>query len=259
MQWHQSTLKLRLFDIKLLAKASVAALLILTSCTAIAGASTIQSLAIDHYDNAQQNAALAEDLVYYDPHYLSHKIPAYTREIQQQIQIGYFVENTDNVSYRIAYHLKEDKNTQQSLEQLKKDFADFIPKLAAQHASKNDLFTQLVPVGNDWLDSLFTQPVDSTLEKSSEILQFSIDDQQLGVYLDLVKRHYGKPTHRSYQRSQFYEAFNKTPESVSLFYLQHFSKGRTLTIRLSVHENDGQWQVMGFNILGANTRLKNKP
>jgi hypothetical protein len=212
--------------------------------------SEVQSIPINLYDNSRQNTALAEELVHYDPRYLSYQLPSFNTSVQPHIQLGYFSDSQGNVSYRIAYDLDAEA-LQGKIPSLENEFESYIPKLAQQHTDKLALFSRLAPVGDLWLESLFNEPVDHTLENSSELLQFAINDQQLSIYLALVKRHHGKPQIRTYKRAQFYEAHGTVPESVSLYYKQVFTNNRELTIRVSLHETQGEWKVMGFNVQGG--------
>ena len=52
----------------------------------------------------------------------------------------------------------------------------------------------------------------------------------------------------SFVRAQYYEAFEEIPESVSLFYLAKFDNQKSKTIRISMHQQNQKWLVMGFNI-----------
>lgn len=217
----------------------------------------IQDIPIKVYNKPQDNIQLAQELVYYDPAYLNHKLPSFNPTLREHIQLGYFVSKQGGANYRIAYDAKAEAIASQ-LATLKKAFSDYIPQLAKQHASKSALFEQLIPLGDTWLDSLFNQSIDHTLANSSELLQFSINDEQLSIYLELVKQHYGEPQDRTYQRAQFYEAHNDIPESVSLFYQQAFASNRSLTIRVSLHQQRDEWKVMGLNIQGVNTRRESK-
>ena len=221
-------------------------LILLTGCSF--NINDIQSIDISVYSDNDKNVSLAKDLIYYDPRYISFKVPSLNEETAKGIKLGYFIRSSDGQpSYRVTYNLTV-LAVASNIDELKLQFEKFIPELASFHASKYDLFQELAPKGNSWVDSLFNSPVTETLKKSSKILQESVTEEQLTNILEKISNEYGQPKSIKYVRAQYYEEFENLPESVSLYYLQSYPDSKKLMIRVSLHQVNGKWLVMGINV-----------
>jgi len=200
-----------------------------------------------HQDN-EKNAKLAEDLIYYDPRYIAHKINSYNEQTARGLKLGYFVRSSDGkASYRITYSLKLPAVVSNH-ETLKAEFEAYIPQLAAFHASKEKLFKKLSPVGEKWANSMLEQSATTILVKSSSLLRDTVTEKKFADFLENISAEYGKRESTVYVRAQYYEAFENIPESVSLYYKQSFSSKKNAMVRISMHQEGGKWLVMGFNV-----------
>lgn len=205
-----------------------------------------QHIDIKHYQDNDKNKKLAEDLIYYDTRYVATKVPLLTEETAAGIQLGYFIRSTDNKPvYQIKYNLKN-PGIASNLDEFKKQFSEFIPKFAAFHASKEPTFIKLQPVGRLWASNMFTDKASALLNESSTLLKNSVKPDQFLKMTSELSKAYGKPQSLYFVRAQYYEKFSDLPESVSLFYEATFSNHNKLMIRISMHEQDKAWVVMGF-------------
>lgn len=208
----------------------------------------IQSIDIETYAETDKNVKLAEDLMYYDPRYIAHKVPSFNESTAQGIKLGYFVRSSDGKpSYRVTYSLKVPA-VASNIDSLKSDFESFIPKLAEFHASKDDLFNSLSLKGQSWASSLFSRSAEDILSTSSSILRESITAEQLTAAIKNFSSEYEAPISTEFVRAQYYEEFDDIPESVSLYYLQTYQNGKKAFIRVSFHQESGNWAVMGFRV-----------
>jgi hypothetical protein len=232
--------------LKLIIKIFISISILLTGCSL--NVDDIQSIDIDTYDDNNENIKLAEDLIYYDPRYIAYKVPSFNEKTAKGIKLGYFVRSSDGKpTYRITYSLKV-PSVVKSLDSLKSEFESYIPELAKIHASKKDLFNKLSPAGEAWAISFFNSSAPEVLKASSAILQETINPEQLGGMQEKMLNEYGELKITSYFRAQYYEEFENIPESVSLYYSQEFSSSKLLVFRVSMHQQKGEWVVMGFNI-----------
>lgn len=208
----------------------------------------IQSIDIKTYSETDKNVKLVEDLVYYDPRYIAHKVPSLNESTAQGIKLGYFVRSSDGKpSYRITYSMKVPA-VAKNIDSLKSDFEKFIPELAAFHASKSELFDALAPQGQEWIHSLFDRSAEDILSTSSSLLRESVSVEQLTSAITSMSSEYGSPSTTDFVRAQYYEEFGGIPESVSLNYLQTYKNEKKAFIRVSLHQENEKWIVMGFRI-----------
>ena len=207
-----------------------------------------QFIDIDTYPEIEKNVKLVEDLIYYDPRYIADKVPSFNEATAKGIRLGYFVRSSDGKpSYRVTYSMKVPA-VSINIESLKADFERFIPKLAAFHASKSKLFIDLSPRGEEWANSLFDSTAEDIMSASSGLLRESITIDQLANAINSISSEYGAPLSTSFVRAQYYEAFAGIPESVSLFYLQIFPNEKKALTRVSFHQENRNWAVMGFRV-----------
>jgi len=207
-----------------------------------------QSIDIDTYPEIEKNVKLAEDLIYYDPRFIAHKVPSFNEATAKGIKLGYFVRSSDGKpSYRVTYSMKVPAVVK-NIESLKSDFENYIPKLAAFHASKSELFIDLSPKGAEWANSLFDSSAEDILSASSGLLRESITIDQLANAVNSISSEYGTPSSTAFVRAQYYEEFGGIPESVSLYYLQTFPNEKKALTRVSFHQENGNWAVMGFRV-----------
>lgn len=207
----------------------------------------IQSIDIDHDAENEKNVKLAEDLMYYDPRYIASKVPGFDKDTSKGIRLGYFIRSSDGKpSYRVTYSLKT-PSVSANISELKKGFENFIPKLAAFHASKEPVFVGLEPVGMSWAKSLFSESASTLLSESSTLLKEVVSLDQLSKISAQLSSEYGKPLAVLFVRAQYYEAFGGIPESVSLFYSANCADQKALMIRISMHQQNQKWLVMGFS------------
>jgi len=205
-----------------------------------------QDIEISNFADNERNAKLAENLMYYDPRFLSHKIPALDENTSKGIQLGYFVRSPDEQSsYRVTYNLSIDA-VSANLDDLKKQFETYIPQLAAFHISKEPLFLELEPVGLAWVKDFLSGDANALLERSSQLLRDAMTVEQLLAMQDEFVVTYGEPTDITFVRAQYYEKFSDVPESVSLFYETQMTKDSSFMVRVSVHESDELWRALGF-------------
>lgn len=206
----------------------------------------IQDIEITHYADDERNAKLAEELMYYDPRFLAHQIPAFDEETSQGIRLGYFVRSSDGQpSYRITYNRSIDA-VSENLDELKSQFDAYIPMLAAMHASKEALFLELKPLGLMWTQGFFSEEANTILENSSQVLRDYVTVAQLQKFQNDLKATYGSPTEIVYARAQFYEQHADVPESVSLFYEAEMTDESVFMFRVSFHETEQAWRALGF-------------
>lgn len=228
--------------------ASILSVIVLALSGCSYNVNEIQSIDIDTYSEAEKNVKLAEDLIYYDPRYIAHKVPSLNEATAKGIRLGYFVGTSDGKSsYRITYNMKVPA-VAVNIESLKSDFEEFIPKLAAFHASKSELFIDLSPRGAEWANSLFDSSAKEILSASSSVLRESITIEQLTNAVNSISSEYGTPSSTAFVRAQYYEAFAGIPESVSLFYLQTFPNEKKSLTRVSFHQENNNWVAMGFRV-----------
>ncbi len=208
----------------------------------------IQSIDIETYPDADKNVKLAEDLMYYDPRYIAYKVPSFNESTAQGIKLGYFVRSSDGKSsYRVTYSMKV-PSVASNIDSLKSDFETFIPQLAKFHASKDELFNKLSPKGQAWANSLFSRSAEDILSTSSSLLRESITTEQLTTAVKNMSSEYGTPISTDFIRAQYYQEFGGIPESVSLYYLQTYKNDKKAFIRVSFHQGNGSWAVMGFRV-----------
>jgi len=205
-----------------------------------------QDIEITHYPDNERNAKLAEDLMYYDPQFLAHEIPALDQDTSKGIRIGYFVRSFDGKpSYRITYNRSIDA-VEENIDELKTQFEAFIPLLAEKHASREALFLELEPIGLSWAKDFFAADAGTILQESSQVLRDYVTVLQLSKMQGELAKAYGPPTSVSYVRAQYYEAFDDVPESVSLFYEAEMADESSFVFRVSLHETDDGWRAIGF-------------
>ena len=205
----------------------------------------IQAIEISNLPDVESNTKLAADLMQYDPRYLAHKISSLNELTAPGVEVGYFIPSSGgNPSYRITYN-KGNPDVVENIENLKSEFDEFIPVLAAFHVSKLSLFDELNPVGSDWLDSLMAHPIAEVREDSSNLLKAAATEAQLANAVTRLKDHYGDRKSSEFVRGQYYEAFGGIPESVSLFYQRTYTNSESI-VRVSLHREDEEWKVMGF-------------
>lgn len=208
----------------------------------------MQDIEIDYYSDNEKNIKLTKDLMYYDPQYIASKVPALNEDTGDGIRLGYFIRSSDKKpSYRITYSLKN-LSVASNIEELKKQFEDFIPKLAEIHASKEAVFVELEPVGERWIREFFSGSVQTLFIDSSTILKNAISQEKFLKFSSQFINEYSKPLEMSFVRAQYYEAFGEFPESVSLYYLTKFHDKKALMIRVSLNQENEKWLVMGINL-----------
>ena len=208
----------------------------------------IQDIEINYYLENEKNIKLAENLIYYDPQYIASKIPAFDENTSKGIRFGYFIRSSDKKPrYRITYNLKK-PSIVANLAELKEGFENFIPALAAFHVSKESIFVELKPIGKSWAKSLFSESAGTLLSESSTLLKKLVSSNRFLEISAQLQKEYGKPLKISFVRAQYYEAFGKIPESVSLFYLAKFDNKKSKMVRISIHQQGQKWLVMGFKI-----------
>ena len=206
----------------------------------------IQSIDIDYYEDNEKNAKLAEDIIYYDGRYIASHIPAFDEKTSQGIKLGYFIRSSDGkASYRITYSRKN-LSVSANIDELKKGFESFIPKLASDHASKSGLFKQLSPKGKKWVESLFSGAQDTILSESSEQLISQVNQDQLSELSAKLSSDYGASPKLEFIRGQFYKKFSDAPELVSLHYLAKSDNGKSMAVTVSTNEVGGKWVLLGF-------------
>lgn len=231
---------------KFLTKVWFAIAVSLTGCSF--DVTEIQSIDIETYPETEKNVKLAEDLMYYDPRYIAHKVPSFNESTSQGIKLGYFVRSSDGKpSYRVTYS-KTVPAVSENIDSLRSDFETYIPKLATVHASKAELFTDLSPKGQEWANSLFHRSAEDILSTSSSILRESITVEQLTTAIKNMSSEYGAPSSTDFVRAQYYEEFGGLPESISLYYLQVHKKDKKTFIRVSFQQENEKWTVMGFRV-----------
>ena len=205
----------------------------------------VQDIEISHSADDERNALLAEQLIYYDPRFLAHKIPAFNEEAASGIQIGYFVSSHDSTpSYRITYNLSIDA-VSDNLDDLKSQFEAYIPMLASMHVSKEPLFVELQPIGLAWAQDFFSESADTVLQQSSHVLRDYVTVAQLEQIQNDFSAH-GSPTEIGFVRAQFYEESPAIQESVSLFYEVQTNDESAFNFRVSLHEVESDWRAFGF-------------
>ncbi|MCL1038496.1 DUF4019 domain-containing protein [Shewanella submarina] len=208
----------------------------------------IQAIDIETYSDTSKNVKLAEDLVYYDPRYIAHKVPSFNEATSQGIKLGYFVRSSDGKpSYRVTYSMKVSA-VESNIDSLKSDFETFIPKLADFHASKEELFTNLSPKGQAWASSLFGGSAEDILSTGANLLRETVTAEQLTAVIKGLSSDYGSPISTDFVRAQYYEEFDDFPESVSLYYVQAYKNNRKALVRVSFTQENGNWAVMGFRV-----------
>ncbi len=206
----------------------------------------IQSIDIDTYAETTENVKLIKDLLYYDPRYIAYKVPNYNKETAKGIKLGFFLRSSDGKpSYRITYSMKNSA-VAKNIDSLQSDFQDFIPKLAAEHASRSELFEELTPKGQSWIKLLFDRSADEALSASSSLLRGSVTSEQLSMAIKNISSKFGVPVSTDFVRAQYYEKFTDAPESVSLFYMQTYKNKKKVLIRVGFCQENKEWKVMGF-------------
>jgi len=213
----------------------------------------IQDIKITAYKDNEKNLKLAEALMYYDPLYFAHNMNSFDENTSQGIKIGYFVSDaTKKVSFRITYNLRN-SSVSDNIDKLKKDFESFIPKLVAMHTSKQTLFDELQPKGKDISIAIFSGIKNEVADSVSSLLLNTAGEEQLSNILDAVARDYGAIQDITFLRSQFYQAFDQIPESVSLFYKGKLKSKKSVIIRISYTQENQQWMLLGFKINETNS------
>jgi len=227
---------------------SLIAILIISLSGCSVKLNEIQSIDINIYPETERNVKLTKDLIYYDPRYIAHKIPSLNESTAQGIKIGYFVRSSDGKpSYRITYNMKVPEIVK-NIDLLNSDFKSYIPKLASFHASKEKVFNRLSSKGEKWTKSLFQSSAKQILSASSSILKGAVTTDQLAAFINDFTSKNDTPTSTNFVRAQYYEEFANVPESVSLYYLQTYKNNNEAFIRVSYHQEGGEWKVMGFSI-----------
>jgi len=212
-----------------------------------------QLIEISIYPETVKNTQLVKELMYYDPNYLVHKIPSFDTIVAQGIQLGYSIDDAKDVaSYRVDYNTEESLFVN-NIERLKYDFSIYIPKLAAAHASKTDLFEKLGPMGAAWAHGLLTRTAEESLALASPLLGKSVNTEQLTNHINNMSAGLGVPSSTEFIRAQYYEAFNSMPEAVTLYYLQSYNDNQKMLMRVGFHQLEGEWRVMGFGLEPATT------
>lgn len=208
----------------------------------------IQSIDINTYAEVDKNVKLAEDLMYYDPRYIAYKVPSLNEHTSQGIKLGYFVSSSGGTpSYRVTYNMKIPAVVE-NIDSLKSDFKAYIPQLAAFHASKSELYEIISPQGREWAMSLFSHSAEDILSGSSNLLRESISTEQFETAIKNIQSEFGTPLSTDFVRAQYYEEFDILPESVSLYYLQTYQGEKKAMVRVSFHQENNKWIVMGFRI-----------
>lgn len=87
-----------------------------------------------------------------------------------------------------------------------------------------------------------------TILTGSSLLRESITVEQLTTAMKNMSSEYGAPSSTDFVRAQYYEEFGGIPESVSLYYLQVYKNDKKAFIRVSFHQENEKWTVMGFRV-----------
>lgn len=206
----------------------------------------LQDIEIHHYSQKEKNVEIVKEIIYYDPSYLAAKLPSLSKAASQGVQVGYFIRQSDGQAcFRVTYNLKNPA-VATNLQALKSDFADYVPKLASFHASKQPIFLKLQPVGKSWIQTLFSDSWITLYSKGSKLLKQNVDQTKFQSFVTQLHSKYGKVVSIEPANTQYYEPFSTLPESVSLFYETKFEQGKTSTVRISLYKENGSWVVMGF-------------
>jgi len=219
-------------------------LFIVTACST--DVADIQNIYIEHYADNQANAKLAEDLMYYDARYIAANIPGFDEQSAAGISLGFFVRESDGVpSYRIQYDLTN-PSVMTNLSSLKQGFERYIPQLAADHAAKSTVFEKLIPIAQNWVNSLFNGNITLLMNSRSELIKAQMSAEKLAELAGKLSSDYGRDPASSFLRAQYYRAFDNSPELVSLHYLVEAKDGKSILISISTHEVGEQWQLLGL-------------
>ncbi len=233
-------------QLKYLASVWLAIFFALSGCSF--NVNDVQFIVIETYPETEKNVKLAEDLMYYDSRYIAYKVPSLNESTAKGIKLGYFVRSEDGKpGYKITYSMKVPA-VASNIDSLKSDFKTFIPKLAKFHASKDELFRNLSPKGQDWARSLFSRSTENILSSSSSLLRDSMTEEQLTAAIKNLLSEYDVPISTDFIRAQYYEEFEGIPEFLSIHYLQTYKNDKKALIRVNFHQENGSWAVMGFGV-----------
>lgn len=211
-----------------------------------------QKINIDIYESKEENARLAEEILYYDPLYLLKNIEMLDELTIKGVSIGYQVDTKSGlVYYKITYDLM-DTNTKTSLTTLKDGFSNFIPYVVNLHSAKESLFDSLSEKGKKWLEPLFHGDEKSiyTLlpseEKSSDTATMILST------IKSLLLSYGDLNQLNYVNSQYYLDFKGIDEFVVTNYLGDFGEVK-VHFRLVYQQLNGKWSIIGFSHAKSDT------
>ena len=208
----------------------------------------LQSIEIDQYPDNARNAKLAEDLIYYDPQYFAYKMPAFNEDTLRGIQIGHSASpEGEKSSIRIRYN-RNNQAVLASISELRSQFDTFFPQLAAAHASKDDLFANLSPVGISWLRRLFTDDPENLLAEGSQEFRDSTGVDEFSSGVEEMERTYGQLEDFSFVRAQYYEPFSQYSETINLWYQVDTSNQVRILIVLKWQRWEDEWLIAGFDV-----------
>lgn len=219
-------------------------ILIAAACST--GVNNVQDITISYYGDNKADATLAEDLMYYDARYIAANVSGFDQQTAPGISLGYFVRESDGVpSYRIQYDLTNPR-VAENISALKEGFELFIPKLAADHAGKAAVFTQLIPQGQAWVSTLFNGQHAQLLNQRSELIKTQMTADKLDELATRLSSDYGRDPELSFIRAQYYRAFENSPELISLHYLADAKDGKSILISISTHQQENKWSLLGL-------------
>jgi hypothetical protein len=205
-----------------------------------------QSITIDHYADDERNMRLAEDLLQYDRAYFMREMPALSDETFRGIDLVVFKSLLDGESsIQITYNTSIDA-VADNLDELRSDFAAFIPVLAERHAANEPLFRELEPLAMSWVEGFFVHDPDRILEDGAQLLRDYVTPLQMARFQKNIVEADGRPVHIAYIRGQFYAAHDDVPDSISQIFELEMSSGRSYNFRVSLAEFEGEWLPIGF-------------
>jgi hypothetical protein len=208
-----------------------------------------QDIEINAYPDPAANAALAENLVYYDQRYFVENIEHLDEDSARGIKLGYFVRSSDRQAhFRVTYNLVNPA-VLSNLDALKAEFQTLVDKIASQHVALAPRMAELQPVSEGIIRNFFVGDVDSMWQFGARVLTASSSKQVLQDNAALVIREYGQLAGLRYLRAQYYEQLAGQPQLVAMHYQVDTDQQITALANVTYQWQDETWRVAGFRIV----------
>ncbi|TDF34619.1 hypothetical protein EYS14_22950 [Alteromonadaceae bacterium M269] len=194
----------------------------------------MQVIELDLHGSDEANDKIVKSLMYYSWDYYIHNIDSLNPENSKAIQIGWTPgKGVGDAKFRIFYVLSSSSLSTATVEKLKSEFSDFIPKLAQEHSDRLSFYASESPKMKKWIESLqertATDIYNDFLPESRKVFE----PEQLEQVLGAMREEHGTIAKLEFQAGQYYKPYSEYDEHVILYYLATFEDGVRSQVKLT--------------------------